>query len=367
MPTDIIVKSPTAFSREDLRDCPEEPVSGAFVVWLDTPGFGPFIREARADLNLSIAKAAKLVKVSATYMRLLEQGEGPAQPSRELCARLSVALDLDFRVVLDAAGARYAMPSGAVSGARESFRRRTARLLFHERLERPEFTRDHFSALPEPILHLYHDLPQRIDTNARVGGPTVEEVLAGVDPAFPDLALHNPSEFEVSELRQIHAEPSAEVGLVWLPSRGFGAHLKQLRAENGLSVRAAAAEVGLSPSYISTLEGSEGPDHRRFELCEDFARAYEADLRTLLQHAGARVTQPPPIEERTPPTSQERLAGLLAHERFEVDDFNLSDLRFLSDFIARDLIAFAIAVDKNGRTGGPRIFDILDAEAKETA
>ena len=79
------------------------------------------------------------------------------------------------------------------------------------------------------------------------------------------------------------------------------------------------------------------------------------------------MTRPPIIEERTAQTSLDQPRGLSARGRFEDLDFKLSDLRVLSDFIARDLFAFASAVDTNSRAGGPRKFDILDAEAKETA
>ncbi len=354
-----LLSSPTALPLAAVDEGFDEPMPGVLLVWSLAPDFGAFIRSRREELHLSISKAAKLMPASATYLRLIEQGEGPSKPTHELCTRLAWALSLDFRVLLEAAGGRYALPQGALAAAAKQFRARVGRLLFHERLARPSFTTSHMSALPDVVLGLYHDLAQRVDTNARVEGPSVRHVLDDDETADSELLLRSPSDCDTETLRQAHAQPQPDLLLVWLPSTGFGSHLKHLRSGRALSVRAAAAELDLSPSYVSTLEGGEGPEQRRFELCADFARAYEADLGDLLHAAGARIAQRPRPDEVPPATAHERLRRLLSHDRFEVHDFDLGILRYVSDFIARDLILFTISVDENGRTSGPPVFEIV--------
>lgn len=73
--------------------------------------------------------------------------------------------------------------------------------------------------------------------------------------------------------------------------KGFGAYLKEQRSRRGLSIRKAAALVGVSPSRLGEIERGESYRTLREtrpsrELIESLARAYEIDVNGLLEMAG---------------------------------------------------------------------------------
>jgi transcriptional regulator with XRE-family HTH domain len=72
---------------------------------------------------------------------------------------------------------------------------------------------------------------------------------------------------------------------------GFGTHLRALRKEKGLSVRALAKQAGLDHSYLSRLErGKEGTYLPSEESVQALARALGEDPDVLLAMTG-RVSQ----------------------------------------------------------------------------
>ena len=75
----------------------------------------------------------------------------------------------------------------------------------------------------------------------------------------------------------------------------FGRRLRALRAERGLTLKAMAADLGVSPAYLSALEhGHRGRPNRRFvhRVCQSLAIIWDEaeELQRLADLSHPRVT-----------------------------------------------------------------------------
>ncbi len=75
----------------------------------------------------------------------------------------------------------------------------------------------------------------------------------------------------------------------------FGRRLRALRAERGLTLKAMAADLGVSPAYLSALEhGHRGRPNRRFvhRVCQSLGIIWDEaeDLQRLADLSHPRVT-----------------------------------------------------------------------------
>ena len=117
----------------------------------------------------------------------------------------------------------------------------------------------------------------------------------------------------------------------------FGRRLRALRAQNGLTLKAMASEIGVSPAYLSALEhGHRGRPNRRFvqEACRVLNTSREEGdrLARLAELSHPRVTvdtaglTPEATElanrlaERVHTLSEERIQDLLAELRRDVGE-----------------------------------------------
>lgn len=68
-------------------------------------GFGPFLRQLRADRGSTAAEIAASAKVSTSYLLRLERGE-VSNPSLSLLRRLASALEVDIEALTRAGRSR---------------------------------------------------------------------------------------------------------------------------------------------------------------------------------------------------------------------------------------------------------------------
>lgn len=92
------------------------------------------------------------------------------------------------------------------------------------------------------------------------------------------------------------AVPVGSAALRWEEAAGFGPYLRKIRQATGLSVRAAAAEIGLSPAYLSKLETGARPKPPSIRHLRRIGEVYGQDLREVMREAGFSLDVSPGVD-----------------------------------------------------------------------
>jgi transcriptional regulator with XRE-family HTH domain len=126
----------------------------------------------------------------------------------------------------------------------------------------------------------------------------------------------------------------------------FGQRLRALRAERGLTLKQMAADLGVSPAYLSALEhGHRGRPNRRFvhRVCQALNIIWDdaEELQRLADLSHPRVT----VDTSGLSPEATELANRLSEQIHALDEATLS--RLLADLRTR-------AGERTGADGGER-------------
>jgi transcriptional regulator with XRE-family HTH domain len=175
-----------------------------------------------------------------------------------------------------------------------------------------------------------------------------------------ELRLVPPTFFTKIYFRETGGHPGR--ALVWVPADDFGPYARRLREGKNLSLRQAAERIGVSHPFVSQIERGVAKSVQNYELLERMAYAYDADVREVLEAAGARFSVEDEGQRSAIQIQREQLERLLSHPRVGLHDFDPADLEWIPDRIAELILTVAKRVDWHSRAGGPTVPDILLGE-----
>ena len=150
-------------------------------VWLDTSGFGDYLRKKREGLNLSLRKAGERIGISHTYLAMIEQDGGQRPLPMEMFDRIAETYDLDAREVLDRAGYRYAVVEEVAERLRDLEADRFERLMLHPDIKPADFTPEHLALFPDAVRKYIIELVQNVEENTKERGAPVLDIMDGDD------------------------------------------------------------------------------------------------------------------------------------------------------------------------------------------
>ncbi len=128
--------------------------------------------------------------------------------------------------------------------------------------------------------------------------------------------------------------------ITWEARPSFGPYLRAMRESAQLSLRAAAAAIGVSFSYLAKMETGERPNPPTLKVLQRMGRVYGRDLRELMHEAGFRFETPSEID-----TLDDRLdarfARLVTHPLLRPMRMDPVVIELIPPLVKRQWIEFA--------------------------
>lgn len=138
---------------------------------------------------------------------------------------------------------------------------------------------------------------------------------------------------------------------VWEHRQSFGAYLRQVRQEQGLTLRAASEYLGLSYSYLSKLETGARKSPPSMKALRRIATAYFRDIREVMYEAGFRSELLPDlVKERD--TLDARFHRLVSHPGLHPPRMNRTVEECISPLVKSMWIDFALKLWEAAEEGG---------------
>lgn len=136
-------------------------------------------------------------------------------------------------------------------------------------------------------------------------------------------------------------EKAISDGVIWRAQPGFGGYLRRLREATGRSLRRLAADLAMSPAYLSQLETEVRTAPPSRELLERFAAVFGCDAHELLREAGFRFERPPVLESHPNDLLAERFRRLVLHPALTPTRMDERQIDMLPAIVQRQWIEFA--------------------------
>lgn len=133
--------------------------------------------------------------------------------------------------------------------------------------------------------------------------------------------------------------------VLWAPQPTFGPFIRRLREATGLSLRKVAADLQMSPAYLSRLETGARASPPSMALLQRIAHVYGADLRELIHEAGFRSEPSPALDLMMEDPVVERFRRLVLHPSLRPVRMDQRAIDFIPDVVQRQWIEFALRVE----------------------
>ncbi len=156
------------------------------------------------------------------------------------------------------------------------------------------------------------------------------------------------------------------VAVQWTARPSFGPYLRELREAAGLSLRAAADEVGVSFSYLSKMETGERPNPPSMKVLQRIADAYGRDLRELMHEAGFRFETPTEIDTLDE-NLDERFNRLVMHPLLRPMLMDAGVVAMTPQKLKRQVIELALKLERAVRAGELTVDDVLRGESADAS
>lgn len=140
--------------------------------------------------------------------------------------------------------------------------------------------------------------------------------------------------------------------LRWEQTTGFGPYLRRIRQATGLSVRAAAAEIGLSSAYLSKLETGARPKPPSIRHLRRIGEVYGQDLREVMREAGFSLDVSPGVDAALYAV-HERFRGLVTDPELRPARMDDRVLELIPAHLKRLWMEFARKLEALALRGGP--------------
>lgn len=151
----------------------------------------------------------------------------------------------------------------------------------------------------------------------------------------------------------------AKAGTLWGPSDTFGPYLLRLREKSNLSLRAAAAVLGVSHTHLASMEqyGLDRPPP--FDLLTKIAELYSVAGTEVLHEAGYRYEMTDELIAAIQRTEEEDFIAVMTCPEFGFPNFTVKDLDLFPASVWSHVVNLVRRVDTSARKGGPTVSTVL--------
>lgn len=151
--------------------------------------------------------------------------------------------------------------------------------------------------------------------------------------------------------------PLGEAAFYWRYKPSFGAWLREARERRGLTLRAAAAELGISFTKLQKLEVSGRNKAPSLGLLQRFATLYGRPLGEVLEAAGVEVVLPPDVYADV--NRDVAFAALVLHPSLRPMRMDGPWLDAFSPVQKQQWVEFALRLESHLAAGGTSVSEIL--------
>lgn len=166
--------------------------------------------------------------------------------------------------------------------------------------------------------------------------------------------MHASSALKPTDLATSSDKPPA---YVWKPQADFGPWLREQREKRGLSIRALAAETGLSFAKLQRLEAGGRQRAPSSEMILGLALFFGHPVEEMLERAGFRVDVPPDLKDAL--RCDESFLALVLHPKLR--PIRMDD-RFAESFSRlqkAQWVDFARKLEAHLREGGAPVAELI--------
>lgn len=225
---------------------------GAVLLWRPRAEFGTYLRERREAVGLSLREAAQELDISFARLHKMETGGRFRAPDPSLLSRIATLYRVPPTEVFRKAGFEV---TGGESLQREiDFELAFDALAFHPELNPYNMDREWRDAYAPRIKEQWVEFAYKLESRLQ-GEPGYLERILLSDSKY----TQPPSESTPEAYRQWALERMLRSGALLVPKKdaGFGAYLRQLRKDKGVTLQVAASELGMSYGTLHRIETGE--------------------------------------------------------------------------------------------------------------
>jgi len=154
--------------------------------------------------------------------------------------------------------------------------------------------------------------------------------------------------------------------LDWKRKDTFPGYLRALRRQAGVSLRAAASEMGISYSYLAKMETGEKDTPPSLKVLGHIADFYGRELAEVMREAGFDVQPAQPVPRAKAPVPlrviEERFERLITHPDLTPVRWTAGELDLIPPLVKRQWIDFARKLARAVREDELDVAEVLAGE-----
>lgn len=174
------------------------------------------------------------------------------------------------------------------------------------------------------------------------------------------MRLQSPRDLDLDDARAEDPgalRPLGDAAFYWRYKPEFGTWLRQAREARGLTLRAAAAELGFSFTKLQKLEVSGRNKAPSLSLLQRIATLYGRPLGEVLEAAGVEVALPPDVYAEV--NRDDAFAALVLHPALRPMRMDPPWLDSFSSVHKQQWIEFALRLEQHLAAGGASVSELL--------
>jgi transcriptional regulator with XRE-family HTH domain len=335
---------------------PDEGANPGELMWRPAPGFGTFLRQRREARGMTLREAADELGITYTRLQKMETGGRYRAPSLSLLTRIAILYLLESSELFKAAGLDFSIPTPETLEA--DIDRDFEAITLHPDLAPVDFDEIWCKSFSQLQKQQWLDFAFKVEAYQLAHGPIVTPILAEAAKRHENTQPTADEDVEQTMLNAIEGTVIGGGFLYWKFKAGFGPYLRRLREERKLTLKSAAASLGLNFSALQRLEtGDERPP--TVELLRAIAYLYGVHIEEVMREAG--------VNERAV-TILYRLeawnanfSALVTHPELRPGDMNPRWIQSFSGVQQRQWVEFAVHLESYIRAGKPRLKALIAA------
>lgn len=192
---------------------------------------------------------------------------------------------------------------------------------------------------------------------SRVGTDRFKAARALTGEERAELAARDPRDNVFRRARYADAPDIEEGAVIWARRPSFGPYVRRIREEKGISLRNAAAELGVSFNYLAKLETGgriKAPTPRLMQAIADY---FGRDVNEVLREAGFQTKTPPAVrhQERV----DQEFRRLMTHPEIRPLRIDAAGLDYYSPLQKLQVLELAARLERAMLGDGRSLSDLL--------